>query len=209
MINTDMTVAYKCSSCGTFEFFDVSFFKLLDKKEYCHKCRCSKSMVIIEENKPGKYLIKIPCIGCGKKHVFFFKRRDILYKRNSVKIFNCPETGVYCCVIGKGDKVRSEIDSLEKELDEMINKFGYDSYFKNTQVMFDILNILHDIAEQDNLYCECGNNDVELILLSDRINLRCKKCSGSKDIYASTNEDLKDILHKQKVLLISKTPRVL
>ena len=111
------------------------------------------------------------------------------------------ETGIQQCFIGKDYIVRRKIDNIEKELDELIDMFGYDSYFKNTRVMFDSLNRVHDIAEQGNLYCECGNEDIELRLLSDKIHLKCNKCHGSISILASTNEDLKKIQTIQSIML--------
>ena len=80
--------------------------------------------------------------------------------------------------------------------------FGYDSYFSNTQVMFDSLNIIHDIAAQGNLFCECGNDDIELLLFSDKIYLRCNKCPANKIIYASTNEHLRENLKLEQILLL-------
>jgi hypothetical protein len=75
------------------------------------------------------------------------------------------------CFIGADEEVRKRIDSLEKKFDELIDLFGYDKYFLNTQVMLDALNKIHDIAESGNLYCECGSNEVELLLYEDKINL--------------------------------------
>lgn len=104
--------------------------------------------------------------------------------------------------IGNDEDVRKKIDSLEREFDELINTLGYDNYFVNTQVMFDSLNIIHDIAEKGNLFCECGNNDIELLLLSDKIYLRCKRCPANKIIYASSNEHLKNNLQTKQILLM-------
>lgn len=200
LIDTGVTIAYKCSACGTFEFFDMSLFKFLYKKEYKHTCKCSKSSIVINGEKSGGYKISIPCIGCGNEHIYFLTRRDLLHK--DINIFYCPEKGIQQCFIGKDDVVREKIDSFEEELDELIDTFGYDDYFKNTQVMFDTLNRIHDIAEQGNLFCECGNDDIEVMLLPDRIHLKCRKCSGSRMISAASNEDLKDILTKPQVVLL-------
>lgn len=199
LIDTSVTIAYKCSSCGTFEFFSVSLFELLHKKELRLSCRCNKSSIFINVDSSKNYKINIPCISCGKGHIFALRRKDILYK--NINVFYCPESGLQQCFIGNDAEVRSRIDTLEKEFDELISMFGYENYFKNTQVMFDSLNRIHDIAEQGNLYCECGNADIGLALSSDRILLKCKRCSGSKVIYASSNEDLKNVLIKQQIIL--------
>jgi len=164
-------------------------------------CHCGKSRILVAEEPSRDFKITTPCIGCGSEHIFMLRRKDILHK--DINVFYCPVTGMQNCFIGKDEAVRKKVDSLEKELDELIDMFGYDNYFKNTQVMFDSLNRIHDIAEQGNLYCECGCSDIELILLSDRIDLRCKKCAASEIIYAASNEDLKDVLVRQQIQLLN------
>lgn len=202
LIDTYVTIAYKCSSCGSFAFFNISLFNLLHARERRFSCRCGKSGVCISKEGLKDFKVKTPCIGCGNEHKFILERKDVIHK--DLNVFLCPATGMQQCFVGKDEQVRKKIDSIEEELDELIDMFGYDNYFKNTQVMFDSLNKVHDIAEQGNLYCECGSSDIELILLSDRIQLRCTKCSGSKVIRAASNEDLKDILTKQHLLLMGE-----
>jgi len=199
LIDTNITIAYKCPSCGTFEFFNTSLFNFLYKKEYFLPCRCKKSSISIAEATSGYYSISTPCIGCGSMHISNISKKELFSK--NVKILYCPEIGMQICFIGNDEEVRNKIDNLEKEFDELINRLGYDNYFKNTQVMLDSLNRIHDIAEQGNLFCECGNNDIELILFSDKINLKCKKCPGSQMILAGSNGDLKDILKRKQILL--------
>jgi hypothetical protein len=160
-------------------------------------------MVVIDDNS-RQFKIRTPCIGCGNEHTFIISRRDILSK--FVNVLYCPETGMQLCFMGRDEDVRKKIDSLERELDELINLFGYDNYFTNTQVMFDAMNKIHDIAEAGNLLCECGNKDIELLMLPDKIHLKCSKCTGSKIIKASSNSDLKDLLLKQQITLSKSTP---
>lgn len=199
LIDTSVTIAYKCTSCGSFEFFNISLFTLLHKNNYSLSCRCKKSWITIKQEGENNFLISIPCIGCGSEHTYLFTKKGIL-SGDPIAV-NCPETGTQICFVGRDEAVRKKVDSLEEELDEMINMYGYESYFDNTQVMFDTLNCIHDIALKGNLQCECGNNEVELVLLSDCILLRCVKCGCSKKIPAATNKDLKDILMKNQILI--------
>ncbi|HEX2946841.1 MAG TPA: hypothetical protein VHT96_12885 [Clostridia bacterium] len=199
LIDTSVTIAYKCNSCGSFEFFNISLFTLLHKKNYCLSCRCKKSRITIKQEGENNFLISIPCIGCGNDHTYLFTKKSILL--GDPIAVNCPETGMEICFVGRDEAVRKKVDSLEEKLDEIINMYGYESYFDNTQVMFDTLNHIHDIALKGNLQCECGNNDVELVLLSDCILLRCVKCGSSKKIQASKNKDLKEILMKNQILI--------
>lgn len=199
IIDTGMTIAYKCSSCGTYEYFSASLFGLMQKKECCLTCRCKRSGITVSEKASLKFNIRMQCIACGNEHSFEVDAKECINR--GIVVFYCHQTGIQLCFIGKDIQVRQKIDSLEKELDEMIDTFGYDSYFKNTRVMFDSLNRIHDIAEQGNLICECGSNDVELVLLSDRIQLKCSRCPGTSIVHAASNEDLKDVLRIQQIFL--------
>lgn len=203
LIDTSVTIAYKCASCGSFEFFNISLFEFLYKKESTFCCRCRKSSITMMQEGENGYLLKTPCIGCGSDHIYMLGKKDILLKK--LNTFNCPETGIQLCFLGKDEAVRKRVDSLEEEFDELMDMFGYDSYFKNTQVMFDSLNRVHDIAEQGNLFCECGSEHIDLVLLSDRILLKCGKCNAARIIYAATNEDLKELLMMRDIL-ISEEP---
>lgn len=199
LVDANVTIAYKCSSCGTFEFFNLTIFNLAYKKQYVLKCKCGESYVTLTRESARDYSIGIPCIGCGNEHKYILSRKEILNR--NINIFNCPEKGIQQCFLGNDEAVRKKVDMLEKEMDELISMFGYDNYFSNTQVMFDALNKIHDIAEQGNLHCECGSDNVELIMLPDKIKLVCCKCSGNEIISAASNEDLKDILTKSQIML--------
>lgn len=201
LINPKFTIAYKCAACGTYEYFDISLFELSAKKKLDLSCRCKKSSICISIEASKSIELDILCMSCGEEHVFLLDKKDIITKKTID--FLCSKTGMQQVFVGDDNHIREKIDYLEKELDELINFFGYDNYFSNTQVMFDILNKLHDIAERGNLICECGSGEVEVYLLSDKIYLRCKDCPADNVISASSNEDLRHILKKDQIVLQS------
>lgn len=203
LIDTSITIAYKCISCGSFDFFNISLFMLLSKGNCVAPCRCKKSGITIDQEGENSYFITFPCIGCGSEHVINIKKKDMISGR--LRAFNCPETGMKICFIGRDDIVRKRVDGLEKEYDEIIDKYGYESYFKNTQVMFDTLNYIHDIALKGKLSCECGSSDADLKLFSDSILLKCGRCGCEKIIPAACNKDLKEIFSLDSLLISEKT----
>lgn len=200
LIDTSIVLAYKCSSCGTYSFFDVSFFGITSGKKQTLKCKCGKTCTSIKKYNSFIYNISISCIACGDVHIFSLDRKQMLSRRGANTIY-CPKTNVPLCFIGNDNDVRKKVDVLEKELDDLISKYGYDNYFRNTQVMFDSLNRIHDLAEQGNLFCECGSTEIQMFLFSDKIFLKCEICSASKVVYAASNQDLKRILLKRQILL--------
>jgi hypothetical protein len=202
IINTDITIAYKCTLCGAFEFFNISLFGMPTRQSRTLTCRCNKSSITITRESIGHYRISAPCIACSDEHEFTITAKSMISR--SIYIQNCPNTNIQHCFIGIDNEVRSKIDKVENELDELINMFGYDSYFKNTRVMFDTLNKIHDIAEKGNLLCECGNDDIELAMLADSVYLKCKKCHADRIIQASSNEDLKHTLCTDHIVLLQE-----
>lgn len=198
LIDTSVTMAYKCSACGSFEFKSISVFDLNRSRGFDFKCRCERSSMEIL-NGVRTFKVVMPCIACGEQHILTIEKKKII--SSNINIFYCPQTGIQFLIIGNDLEVRRRVDKLEMELDDLMGCFGYDNYFKNSQVMLDSLNRIHDIAEEGNLYCECGCDDIELILLSDKIQLMCKKCLKSKILYTASNEDLKDILTSRKILI--------
>lgn len=198
LIDTSITIAYKCSSCGSIGFYNTSLFKILMFGENHFGCRCKKSELAVTGNDTG-YLVRVSCIGCGDEHIYSVDRKEIIKK--GIAVLVCPETGLQLCFIGRDELVRNRVDDLENKLDRLIDMFGYESYFKNTQVMFDLLNKIHDIAEQGNLCCECGNNDIELLLFPESIILKCKRCMLEDRIMAAINKDLMEIMQKGSILL--------
>lgn len=201
IIDTIKTIAYKCSSCGSFEFFNISLFSILHKKEKKYYCRCRKSCITVKRENDSGFLIKTPCMGCGNEHIYFIEKKDMYFKE--LNVLNCPETGFQQCFLGIDQTVRKKVDRLEAELDKLMDTLGYDNYFRNTQVMLDSLNKIHDIAASGCLFCECGNNNIELVLLSGSILLKCPRCGGGKLVKASSNEDLKELMQKSDITVTS------
>jgi len=142
---------------------------------------------------------QIPCIGCDDEHTYLFTKKSILF--GEPVVFNCPETGIQTCFIGRDEAVCDKIDDLEKEFDKLLDTYGYESYFKNTRVMIDTLNRIHDIALCGSIICECGDADIDLVLLSDCILLRCGRCGGSARIPAAKTSDLKKTLAVSQILM--------
>lgn len=201
LIDTRLTLAYKCHYCGTFEYSGITLFSIAGGR-YAISCRCGQSELCITEPTSGHYDIRLQCSACGQEHIYHSNHRDMLYR--DINAFKCPNTGMQQLFAGRDDEIRRRIDSIEKEQDELIDCLGYERYFKNTRVMMDTLNMIHDIAAKGNLFCECGNDDVEVTLFPDCIFLKCRKCPGSMIVSAESNNDLKKILSYRHILLVQK-----
>lgn len=198
LLDTNSTIAYKCSCCGAFEFFDISLFQLAAGTLDELRCRCKETCVGLSRAGREGVKLSVPCFGCERDHVFYIQIKDIL---QDVTTLSCPVTGMQQCFAGNDEWVRQSVDSVQKEMDEIIDHLGYESYFANSRVMLDAVNRVHDIAEKRRLLCECGNTDIEMFMLSDAIQLVCKKCLAVETIHAASNEDLKQLFGKREIIL--------
>ena len=202
LIDMDVTIAYKCFTCGTFDFTNINLFKLFPHGSVMSKCRCGGAKLEILEICKNEYKLTVPCIGCGAEHSHIIGREDLI--SNDIMIYACPMTGIKQCFVGRDTVVREYIDGFEKEMDILIDGLGYDNYFVNTRVMIDTLDKIHDIAEQGHLHCECGCDDIMVSMLKKGIYLKCPQCTGSKLIPASSNNDLKNTLQQVSIVLFEK-----
>lgn len=199
LIDMDVTIAYKCFCCGMFDFTNINLFRFHRHKSIAPKCRCEGVKLEIFEMSKNTYRIVVPCIGCGTEHSLIINREDLTSK--DIMVYTCPDTNIKQCFIGRDSVVREYVDNFEKELDDIIDGLGYENYFVNTQVMIETLNKIHDIAEQGDLRCQCGCNNINVFLLRKGIYLKCPKCSANKFIHASSNNDLKKTIQKVKIVL--------
>ncbi len=202
LIDMDITIAYKCFCCGMFDFTNINLFKFHRHKSIMPKCRCESTKLDIAEVCKNTYRITVPCIACGTEHSLIITREDLTSK--DIMIYTCPITGIKQCFIGRDAAVRENVDNFEKELDVIIDGLGYENYFVNTQVMIETLNKIHDIAEQGDLRCQCGCNDIGVSLLRKGIYLKCPQCSGNRFIPAASNNDLKKTIQKVRIILAGK-----
>ncbi|QNU66782.1 hypothetical protein EHE19_018410 [Ruminiclostridium herbifermentans] len=202
LIDMDVTIAYKCFCCGMFDFANINLFRLHRHKSIVPKCKCEGTKLKIVEICKNNYAITVPCIACGEEHSLIIKREDLTSK--DIMVYTCPITSIKQCFIGRDSSVRKHVDKFEKELDVIIDGLGYENYFVNTQVMIETLNKIHDIAEQGDLRCQCGCNDIGVSLLRKGIYLKCPQCSGNKYIPAASNNDLKKTIQRVRIILAGK-----
>lgn len=191
LITTVTTLAIRCPECGALEFHNLSRFALSGRGKLQLKCSCGAFLLGVVNKSPGNYWLQIPCVFCETTHL-----REISGSRlwgKSIIYLSCPESGLELGFIGRGDEVKELAESLDNGLETLIDELGYDEYFNNPDVMHQVMQCLQEIADNGDLYCQCGNTRIEVDVFLDRLELHCKECDSINIIYAETEEDLKVI----------------
>ncbi|SFQ98282.1 hypothetical protein [Desulfoscipio geothermicus] len=200
IIVTDTLLAMRCPECGKLDYHTISRFAFSGCKNVEIKCSCGTVKLNITTKNRKNYWLQVPCVVCETKHLRTFSGKMLW--SGEVNYLFCQETGLELGYIGPGEEVRvlalAHEETMEALADELDRE---DEYFNNSDIMYEVLNSLHDIAEQGALYCQCGNRDVEVDIFPDRLELHCKDCDSVNIIYAETEEDLRVIKEVETIEL--------
>jgi hypothetical protein len=188
LIATSTVFAMRCPECGKLQFNKLSLFAFSGRQVLEVTCSCGTTLLVISKGKNGIYRLQLPCVICEVKH-----RRQIsganLWSQRLINLY-CQETGIELGHIGSEEKVKEAVMSYDYDLETLIEQFEGDDYFNNSNIMYQVINRLHDIAEKNGLSCQCGNDQIDLDIFPDRVELQCKQCNSVNIIYAETEEDL-------------------
>jgi len=198
-IATSAVLAMRCSECGKMEFNDFSRFSFCRGKTVQICCSCGATKLTISTKNLSSYWLQIPCLICDSKHFMEFTGKSLW--SGEITCLSCQDTDLELAHIGPESKVAKMATSYEQELETLVDEFGCDDYFHNSEIMYEVLNCLHDIADHGALYCQCGNRKIEVELFPDCLELQCKNCDSVNIIYAETEEDLNVIRQVETIEL--------
>jgi hypothetical protein len=202
LVSTQRSFALRCPLCGRLEFHQLSLFALAGFSPVNIICHCGFVKLTITTKNYKEFLLQIPCLFCDATHLLKYSFHELW--ENSLSVIRCAETGQELGYLGESDSLDKLIRRKQNDVDSIINNFGFDDYFTNPQVMFEILNHLHLIAEEERLFCACGNNNIEIDVFPEKLELQCPNCRSLHIIYAETLEDLRAVKKVQTIVMTEK-----
>lgn len=202
-IPTSSTIAIRCSACGQLEFHTLSLFDFSGANSQKYECSCGQSILHVSTKNRKKFILQIECVMCEAKHILYLTRKQI-WSTEVVNIY-CEENGLGIGYIGPDDKVLECVENEDKSIAAMAAELGYTDYFDNPDIMYEILDRLYEIAENGDLKCNCGNNDIAIEIFPDYLELRCEHCRSFAVLMASTKEDL-DLVNNIDQIHLTRFP---
>ncbi len=103
---------------------------------------------------------------------------------------SCQETGMELGCVGPYENIQSYLQTKEEALEILVEEMGGSNYFRDSEIMLEILTHVHALAEEGSLHCPCGEDRVELEIFPDRVELHCRHCSRMAILQSETEEDL-------------------
>jgi len=155
IIETGALLAMRCPECGKLDYHQLSRFEFGMRKKVEIACKCGFIKLVINTKDRKDYMLQVPCVVCESKHMRSISSRR--FWSDDVNYLFCQETGLELGYLGPEEEVRELAEAQEESIESLANEFeGEDKYFNNSEIMYEVLNRLHDIAEQGSLYCQCG-----------------------------------------------------
>ncbi|MDR3589690.1 MAG: hypothetical protein P4N41_08535 [Negativicutes bacterium] len=188
IINTISTLALYCSRCGKIQMHDVSRFDLKNAVGRELACTCSQKQAVITGTGHGQYLLDVPCIVCETNHIICVDIKD--FWRGKVNKIYCPMANLELGFSGNRRAIEQTIAEHQREFDSIAREVAHDDYIENPQIMFEVLNKIHDIAESGGVCCHCGGGLIEADVQPAFVELVCMHCDGRRVIPAKTEADL-------------------
>ena len=236
-------VAYRCPSCGSGIMSAVGVFNLSADRVTlkctnpdCPSVKINKDTVVptrdnsvldITMSADRSVRLSVPCIFCGKPHIFTVN--PSLFYGKDVFMLPCPYSGINICFMGDQNHVKAELARNELELLDMLEENGIENFrdldadeaaLPDPQI-FEIVNfVIHDLDAEGKIYCRCHpegseetipaesfdlasayDGDYAAEITADGLRVYCKKCGAQKLIPTNSLISAHDFLNCDSLTL--------
>ncbi|EAX47291.1 hypothetical protein TcarDRAFT_0980 [Thermosinus carboxydivorans Nor1] len=185
--SSNATLALHCPRCGNIQMHEFSRFTIRQMHRQRLVCSCGHVQAVVASTCRRQYLFEIPCIVCGTSHIVAIDGKRF-WRAKADKIY-CVQANLELGLIGDRRQIE---ETIRCDGAEFANLLGSDEgeTIKNPPVMFQIFNLVHDLAARGGIHCQCTNAVLEADILADRIVLKCINCGARQVIDAGSQADL-------------------
>jgi len=188
VINTSTVLAMRCPKCGRLNFHAISLFAFSGSHSVVINCECGTSVMMCSIANNKKFSLQTDCGMCETNHIYYYSLKELF--SSNVLPLECLETGLEIGFLGPKSKVKEALVNQERTFVDIVEDVGFKDFFDNPEVMYQVLEYLNCISEEGSLTCRCGNTNIDLEILPDRLELGCSDCGSKGIIFAETNGDL-------------------
>ncbi len=207
-MKTERIIAFRCSDCGTAIVGDLNLFVLGGQEMHlaCPDCQEEAAELIVKMTEGKKLQFSIPCLTCPTPHRFTVDT-EVIFSRD-LFILQCPMTALDLCFVGDQARVEEALEENRKQLialTAMEDEFNEDEEemseeeweeFKEHPPLLDavlmgqMLYLVRDLAEDQKIYCSCGETNIDFHLLPDGLAFSCPSCQAAKVFPAHSESDV-------------------
>ena len=192
IVSAVATIGIQCSKCGELQFSSLSAFAFSRSDRESYFCTCGAPLFTITSIERSNFSLEYPCIYCGESHYLLTKRNQIW--GDNLLMLGCNDNDLPIGYIGNNQQVSSSCQEIKKNFvklaSQLVNDGENESEFDNFFIIYAIMEKISKMVERGKLGCRCGNKNLSVEILSEKIELVCQSCSA----IATIDTDNKDIL---------------
>jgi hypothetical protein len=199
IIHTLNVVVLRCPSCGRLEFRGFSLFNFAGGRTWQVECSCGTPLLTISRKKGKSFWLQYRCGMCDSLHISRHTRKE-LWSRELLTL-TCKETELEVGFIGPREKVQRAVQRHDRTLAQVARDLGFSDYFEEPDVMYQLLSLIYQLAEEGRVSCGCGSENIEIEIFPGHLQLRCQACRAEKNLPAATMADLEQVENLQEIRL--------
>ncbi|MCL1975597.1 MAG: hypothetical protein FWG61_05485 [Firmicutes bacterium] len=187
LIKPEWFVALRCPYCQERMLYRaVSRFELDKGKTLAIHCSCGAEPFHLRLK--GQHLYAdcfCPC--CEEEHNYIFRLQGI--QAAPPIMFGCETMDIRLACIGEREVVREAMDEESALILDYAEELR--DYFVKPTIIGRALICINKLITAGSCLCaDCGREDMDVLILSDRLALTCPHCGNSAYIYASRSSDV-------------------
>ncbi|MGI6142686.1 MAG: hypothetical protein ACOYEK_02280 [bacterium] len=187
LIETAAAMVMRCAKCGKLTLISESLFNLRRGiKEV--DCPCGGSLARLSLGKEGFLNLEIMCFICEDWHFVTLPLASFLGRE--MEYFTCPESSLELGLTGSPGLLRERMAAGDLELMGLTGDLNLEEYFREPDIMFQVLNYLYELSRAGRVSCQCGHGRLEFKLYGERVDIHCKYCGSLLPVPAAAPEDL-------------------
>ena len=178
-------IMVECPTCDEIKEYELNYFEFASKGYLELKCQCDDLNIRLIRLDRYRLLMHIHCASCKKVHIYNMKIESLFENNNSLSCLN----GEKICIVGKKDF-----------LDKIKGKKDKNSVIGTDRLAL-LMKKLYTLDEANNIVCGCGNKNLSARIFSNKVNLSCSECKETQTIKIESEEDLRVLLEKDKIVI--------
>ena len=163
---------------------------------------CETDLLRVSRPKKG-IKVEVYCNSCQEYRKFNFSLKSLT--RPGGHHIYCSGCGLELGYVGSESDVKKMVLRHRREVEILIKEMGFDDYFTNPLIIFELINYIHDLAETKSIYCQCGSRDIAASLNTDKIELTCKQCGSNCFVSSKDRTDLETVKKKGAIVIKSNS----
>jgi predicted nucleic acid-binding Zn finger protein len=203
VLELSTALAMRCPTCGRLDINQLNIFQLSGDIRHEIYCECGSHKMTVSKKRSDYIVVEYYCIICDYEHSVVLPGNKF-WSKNHLSSLSCLETNLNLGYFGPYRLIAEKLEKQQEELDSMADELGYDD-FSDPELILAILDYLHDIAANGNLFCECGSHDINIDLSSEKVKLICNNCRASYVVPVNSRKEL-DRLKKLDELVLDFQP---